>query len=232
MRHQLNTHADAQMRRRSAVGALARPTVLMLLAATIAHIMRRNIFDIVIFAGTAGMIVVDSAVHAVRARASARGTLAVPWWVVTAAAVVFGALVGSLTPAGWPVRTVLGLPGLAALILLLMAPPPAGPEVPGRDRGDRAQPAQSNQRRGLDRQIRLNGPGWLAWPALLIVAALIELSSFLLQPNAQTDSYDHPTLSTLISPLLGSPILRAVALACWFTAGWWLVRTIWAGGRR
>ncbi len=208
------------MRWRSATGALARPTVLILLAAAVAHIMRRNVFDIVIFVGTAGLIVADSAVDAGRARSPAAGTVALPRWLVMAAAVVFGGLVGSLTPASWPVRICLGLPGLAALILLLTAPLPAGQEPRIRDQHDRP-------RRGP-----LDGRGWLAWPALLIVAALIELSSFLLQPNAQTDSYDHPTLSTLISPLLGSPIVRGVALACWFAAGCWLVRTIRNGGRR
>jgi hypothetical protein len=73
---------------------------------------------------------------------------------------------------------------------------------------------------------------WWAWPLLGVSVALVELFSFMEQPDARTDSIDHPTLSTVIEPALSSQALRALALGLWLLIGWWLVRRIRGWGER
>jgi hypothetical protein len=76
---------------------------------------------------------------------------------------------------------------------------------------------------------RARGRGWLTWPVLLVVGCLFELTNFALQPDPQTDSYAHPTVSAIVDPLLGWPPARAVVAAVWLAIGFWLVRTIVRG---
>lgn len=188
------------------------PTLLILLAALAVHVVRRNVFDIIVFAGTIILILIDrqlrpgTGASVPGRRSSGRrppgrwSPARIRWWTVATLALLFGAVVGSLQPAGVPERIALAVPGLVAALLVTL-----------RGRADRPRPI---------------GRWWAAWPALLILAALIELSSFLQQPDPQTGSYRHPTLSTLIEPLLDAPVVRAGALMVWLAAGWWLVRAV------
>jgi hypothetical protein len=73
---------------------------------------------------------------------------------------------------------------------------------------------------------------WWAWPVLGVSVALVEVFSFMEQPDARTDSLDHPTLSTVLEPTLSNQAVRGVALACWLLVGWWLVRRVRVWGER
>jgi hypothetical protein len=57
-----------------------------------------------------------------------------------------------------------------------------------------------------------------------VAAGLWELSALVLQPDLDTTSSAHPTISALTDPLLTSHAGRSVALAVWVAVGWFLVR--------
>ena len=78
------------------------------------------------------------------------------------------------------------------------------------------------------RRIRpLSGPlpvaGTALWGGVFVAGCLWELTSLLQQPNLETGSYSHPTISTLTDPLLSTTAGRAVVLAVWLGFGWFLV---------
>ena len=64
--------------------------------------------------------------------------------------------------------------------------------------------------------------GTLAWVAVLVVGCLWELGALLQQPSLTTDSYAHPTISTLTDPVLATSPGRAVVLLAWLALGWYL----------
>jgi hypothetical protein len=70
---------------------------------------------------------------------------------------------------------------------------------------------------------RLPVAGTLAWAVVIVFGGLWELSALLLQPSITTDSYAHPTISTLTDPLLATSPGRALVLAAWLAVGWYLV---------
>lgn len=70
------------------------------------------------------------------------------------------------------------------------------------------------------------GRGWLVWPLLVLVLALLELGAFLSQSSPTTDNPDDPTLSTTVTPLLAGEGARALFLLAWTFVGVWLVRAI------
>jgi hypothetical protein len=61
------------------------------------------------------------------------------------------------------------------------------------------------------------------WTTLLVLAGIWELIALLGQPNIETGSYAHPTISTLTDPLLAHPLGRAFALLAWLGLGFFLV---------
>ena len=65
--------------------------------------------------------------------------------------------------------------------------------------------------------------GTLAWVAVLVAGCLWELGALLQQPSLTTDSYSHPTVSTLTDPVLANSPGRAVVLLGWLALGWYLV---------
>jgi hypothetical protein len=65
--------------------------------------------------------------------------------------------------------------------------------------------------------------GLALWGMVLVVGCLWELSSLLEQPSLTTDSYAHPTISTLTDPVLSSWVGRSVILVGWLGLGWLLV---------
>ncbi len=183
----------------------------ILLAALAVHVVRRNVFDVVVFGLTVVVIGID---RYRRFPVSTPRRAPVPSWLVAAGAILFGVVIGATDVAGWPVRISLAVAGIAALWRVAGAPPAATGRTGGPAPAGRAP------------------RGWLTWAGLLVLAALLELSSFLQQPDPQTGSYDHPTLSTLIEPLLGSTVFRMIALAIWLAAGCWLVRACLRPGDR
>jgi hypothetical protein len=70
---------------------------------------------------------------------------------------------------------------------------------------------------------RLPVAGTLAWAVVLVAGCLWELAALLLQPSITTDSYAHPTISTLTDPLLAAAPGRSLLLAAWLAFGWYLV---------
>ena len=65
--------------------------------------------------------------------------------------------------------------------------------------------------------------GTLAWAVVLVAGCLWELGALLQQPSLTTDSYAHPTVSTLTDPVLATSPGRAALLLAWLALGWYLV---------
>jgi hypothetical protein len=64
--------------------------------------------------------------------------------------------------------------------------------------------------------------GLALWGLVLVAGCLWELTSLFEQPSLTTDSYAHPTISTLTDPVLSSWAGRSVILAAWLGLGWFL----------
>jgi hypothetical protein len=66
--------------------------------------------------------------------------------------------------------------------------------------------------------------GLLFWGATFLVLGLWELTALLGQPNLAETSYDHPTISYLLDPVLATYPGRAIGLGLWAAAGRSLIR--------
>jgi len=115
-------------------------------------------------------------------------------------AVVYAVVVGSFSRYSWPATA--GIIGLGTVVVLI------GWHGPVRARPDGG---------------RLPVAGTLAWLAVLVAGCLWELSALLQQPSLTTDSYAHPTISTMTDPLLATSPGRPVVLLAWVAFGWYLV---------
>jgi hypothetical protein len=117
-----------------------------------------------------------------------------------AGGVAYAAVMGSFTRYSWPATA--GIIGLGTLVVLI------GWHGPLRHR-----PARG----------RLPVAGTLVWGVVLVAGCLWELVALLQQPSITTDSYAHPTISTLTDPVLAGSPGRAAVLAAWLALGWYLV---------
>jgi hypothetical protein len=117
-----------------------------------------------------------------------------------AGAVVYAGVVGSFSRYSWPATA--GIIGLGTVLVLI------GWHGPVRARPDGG---------------RLPVAGTLAWLVVLVAGCLWELSALLQQPSLTTDSYPHPTISTLTDPLLATSPGRMLVLFAWVAFGWYLV---------
>jgi lysylphosphatidylglycerol synthetase-like protein (DUF2156 family) len=117
-----------------------------------------------------------------------------------ACGVAYAAVVGSFTRYSWPATA--GIVGLGTVVVVI------GWHGPRRDR-----PAGG----------RLPVAGTLAWLVVLVAGCLWELDALLQQPSITTDSYAHPTISTLTDPVLATSPGRSVVLLAWLALGWYLV---------
>lgn len=177
----------------------APPTIVLLAAAV--HVARRNVVDIVVFLGVAGLMT------ALRTRDLPSRPL--PQWmsapvVPVAAAAVLGTAVLTESRTAPLVRGLLAVVGVVALVVVLRAGRGAAGDVRGPGRV---------------------GPAW-PWAAVVLTGCLVELGNFLSQPDPDTANPGHPTLSTVVDPLLAAPPARAVFVVVWVVLGWLLVRTI------
>lgn len=169
------------------------------MCASAVHVVRDNVVDVVLFVGTGALIVV-----LLRRDLPGRpppGWLARRWPAVGAAAVV-GVVVASEPRESGAVQVVLAAVGVVALVLVLRA----GAGSP------RPEPRVA-ARTGV-------------WVALLLAGCVVELGDFLSQPDAQTDNPDHPTLSAMVDPMLGTHPTRAAVAVVWVLLGWGLVRLL------
>ena len=186
------------------------PTVPILLLACVVHAVRRNLFDLLLFAGTAALIVADSwrATPGRVASAPPGANNGSPAWAAWLAVIAFAMLAGPLPQSGGAVQVVLVAVGLAALAVVVVGRgPAAGTRHPS---------------------LR----GWPVWAALGALACVWELTSFAIQQDDPAVDNAHPTASDLIGPLLGSWPGRMVFLALWAAAGLWLLRRLSAAPRQ
>jgi hypothetical protein len=117
-----------------------------------------------------------------------------------ALAVIYSLVVGSFTRYSWPATA--GVAGLGTGVVIV------GWGGPTRQR---AIPS------------RFARVGITVWGVLFVAASLWELGALLGQPDFETGSYAHPTISTLTDPLLSSALGRSVALMGWLALGFFLV---------
>ncbi len=119
--------------------------------------------------------------------------------VLLACGAAYAGVVGSFIRYSWPATA--GIVGLGTIVVVI-----------GWQGPRRARPAR-----------RLPVAGTLVWVVLLVAGCLWELAALLQQPSLTTDSYAHPTISTLTDPLLATSPGRALLLLAWLAFGWYLV---------
>jgi hypothetical protein len=187
---------------------LREPTVPILLAASVVHVVRRELFDLVLFSGTAVLILVDSQRRDAAPAGVAR--IARPRaWLVVAGMTLVSAVVALAAPASLGARLVLIAIGLAALALVLVRPQ----RLPGAWQ----QPSAA--------------AGWPLWAVIGVATCLWELTSFIAQQVWTSDQDAHPAVSDLVGPLLQTWLGRAGFLRLWTAAGWWLLQQLVGSGR-
>lgn len=219
--------------------SLREPTVAILLLASVVHVVRRDLFDLVLFSGTAVLILVDGGL-ARRSRddeaaaqvaedatpdcdqppAGQEGETDVPdaapsrrslrRWAITAGMTLFAALAAVLAPASFGAELMLAAIGLTALVLVIVRRPRGVPAGDGSGRPDGKL------------------AGWQVWAAIGVAACLWELTSFIAQQVWPADADSHPAVSDLVAPLLAGGVGRGVFLMLWAAAGWWLLQ-LWSG---
>jgi len=114
--------------------------------------------------------------------------------------VIYALTVGSFTRYSWPATA--GIVGLGASVVVIgWGGPTRRRQIPGK----------------------FPKVAVVTWGSLLVVAGLWELSALLMQPNIETSSYAHPTISALTDPLLSTGPGRSVALLGWIALGACLV---------
>lgn len=194
---------------------LREPTVPILLAASVVHVVRRDALDFAVFFGTAVLIVADSRFSAGR-RAGGRlkvdaeraGHVAPDrWrraWLPLLGMTVFAGVAALAVPVSLGARMIVTLIGIAALVLVLCAPGAKNP-------ADRTGEALA---------------GWPVWAVIGVATCLWELTSFIAQQVWPLDQDAHPAVSDLVGPLLDTWFGRAVFLLLWVGAGWWLLRRL------
>jgi hypothetical protein len=69
----------------------------------------------------------------------------------------------------------------------------------------------------------LDPAGAITWVCVFVALALWELSALLLQPSLTTSSQAHPTISTLMDPVLATHVGRSITLLLWLAFGWFLL---------
>lgn len=174
---------------------LREPAVPILLAATVVHIVRRDLVDIAVFLGTAVVIVIDAGRPRVAATADDAPRQSRIW--VAAALAVMAAVIALAPPATVGARAVMILIGiLAAVVVLTSHHVVASPERPR---------------------------GWVWWAVIGVATSLWELTSFIWGEVRPDEAANHPAISDLVEPLLTAWLGRVVFLLLWVAAGWWLV---------
>lgn len=209
--------------------ALTEPTLPALLVATLVQLDRGYATDIVLFFGTASLLVWDAN------RSPAIGPVPRPGpasrakrLAVGLGALAFGGMASSLPRSGRALDLTMALPGVVVLYALLQGRRPAAAEPQREPSFDK--PTAARVAGDLPRDLS-GTPAWRMWPVLGLVLAYLELGSFLGQPDPRTDNPEHPTVSTVVEPWLTPAPVRAMVIVAWLAMGWWLVRRLrtWSG---
>ncbi|MGW6330875.1 hypothetical protein [Nocardia rhamnosiphila] len=116
-----------------------------------------------------------------------------------AVGVVLAAGGAATRPFGWPATVLVVVPVVVVSVLAWRARPERIPRT-------------ARLRRGV-----------AVWSALLITASVWEMYAFARQPDWTRPSDVHPTLSTLLDPVLEQGPLRFAGWLVWLGVGWWLV---------
>jgi len=119
--------------------------------------------------------------------------------LLAAAALVYAVVVGGFERYSWPVTVAIVLVGSVAVVIAWRGP--------------------------LIRDVDLPDPrGAVAWAVVFVALGLWELAALLMQPSLTTDSWEHPTLSTLMDSVLGSHPARSISIFVWLLVGGSLIR--------
>jgi hypothetical protein len=123
-------------------------------------------------------------------------------WPVFAVAVLgYAAVAGGFERYSWPGTIAVVVPASVVLLVSWRGPLPGAPTP-----------------------VRPYVRGSVLWAAVFITLGLWELTMLLMQPTLKTDSWPHPTLSTLMDPVLVSHPGRTISMCVWAALGWFLVR--------
>ena len=131
-------------------------------------------------------------------RRAAMGRLLIP---AVLAAAGYAAIVGLFQRYSWPATIAVCIPAAAGVLVAWRV-----------SAGSDSEPK------------RLSLAGVAPWAFVWAGAAAWELTALYLQPNLDTDSYAHPTLSFLANPVLASAPGRSAVLFGWLAFGWYLAR--------
>jgi hypothetical protein len=118
-----------------------------------------------------------------------------------AIAVIYAVAMGAFERYSWPATLAVIVPGAVGLMMAFRTARNPGPEPPPIGRH-----------------------GAVAWASLFVALGIFELVNLLLQPDLATGSYAHPTISTLLDPILAMHTGRSVLLFVWLLLGWYLVK--------
>jgi len=121
--------------------------------------------------------------------------------VVLVIAVVYAVAVGGFDRYSWPATLAVIVLGVVGLMMAFRTSRTIGPD-----------PGPIGRR------------GAVAWASVFVALGLWELTNLLLQPDLVTGSYAHPTLSTLLDPILALHTGRSALLFVWLVLGWYLVK--------
>lgn len=189
----------------SAAWRVARePAVLAIVVTGLVHVIRRDATDILVFFGLVAVIVVDD-VRSGRSPRESRLVSGLSARGILGVCALYALMVLPLSRTGWPMRLLVIVPGLVALLVVTRAV-----RSPLQD-----EPTEPPL-----------GRGWLVWPAVVVAICIFELVNFMSQVDPHTDNPRHPTISAIVDPLLTGALPRAVFAAVWLAAGIWLVRAI------
>jgi hypothetical protein len=119
---------------------------------------------------------------------------------VVVAGLAYAALAGTFGRYTWPSTISIVGPGAAGVAVAWRKPTHQATDPPGLDPW-----------------------GTASWVAVFLALALWELAALLLQPSLTTPSSAHPTISTLMDPVLASNLGRSLTLLLWLAFGWLLM---------
>ncbi|MFB3739787.1 MAG: hypothetical protein ACE14W_12605 [Candidatus Velamenicoccus archaeovorus] len=120
---------------------------------------------------------------------------------VVAGGALYAVLVGWFGRFSWPLTVGVAVPGALAVAAAWRTP--AGPAP-----------------------TPLDPVGKAAWLAVFLSLAAWEVQALLQQPSITTSSWDHPTLSTLMDPILAGHLGRSATMIVWLALGGYLLRLV------